>query len=123
MNLAKWDQYPNFSKSEFDCQETGLNEMTHEFMIKLQHLRTKYGHSMRITSGYRSPKHSIEAKKDKPGHHALGVACDIECRGQAAYRLMRLAMDCGFNGIGVSQKGGGRFIHLDIRESPMIWSY
>jgi hypothetical protein len=29
----------------------------------------------------------------------------------------------GFKGIGVQQKGAGRFIHLDDREDPAIWSY
>lgn len=58
-----WSKYPNFSKREFDCKETGENRMTVEFMDKLQELRTRYGKPMRITSGYRSPQHSIEAAK------------------------------------------------------------
>ena len=26
-------------------------------------------------------------------------------------------------GIGVQQKGAGRFIHLDLRSTPTVWSY
>ena len=95
-------------------------------MGKLQALRTAYGKPMRITSGYRCPQHPIEAKKAAPGSHASGCAVDIGVDGQDAYRLLKLAFVAGFNGIGVNQKGAGRFIHLDTLESaprPNVWSY
>jgi hypothetical protein len=38
-------------------------------------------------------------------------------------RFLRLALELGFTGIGVQQKGTGRFIHLDLRAVPAIWSY
>ena len=37
--------------------------------------------------------------------------------------VLRLALDANFTGIGIQQKGHGRFVHLDIREHPAIWSY
>jgi hypothetical protein len=43
-----------------------------------------------------------------------------------AYRLAKLAFDHGFTGIGINQKGGGRFIHVDDLADaprPTIWSY
>ena len=122
-----WGLYPNFKAEEFDCSHCGKNEMKPEFMAKLQVLRMRYGKPMRITSGYRCPKHSIEAKKPKPGAHASGCACDIGVDGQQAYELMKHAFALGFKGIGVSQKSGGpRFIHLDTLEEaprPNVWSY
>ena len=121
--LAKWDLYPNFTKSEFDCKETGENEMKHSFMVRLQKLRNAYGKPMRITSGYRSINHTIAARKSAPGTHTQGIACDIAVDRADAVRLLRLALELGFNGIGVQQKGNGRFIHLDTRENPTIWSY
>lgn len=120
---AKWAEYPNFSKSEFDCQQTGENQMQHAFMVRLQRLRTAFGKPMVISSGYRSPTHSIEAKKDEPGTHAQGIACDIAIDRGDAVRLLHLALEAGFTGIGIQQKGSGRFIHLDTREHPTIWSY
>ena len=60
-----WSDYPNFSKREFDCKETGLNDMQPEFMRKLQELRDLYGKPMKITSGYRSKFHSAEVKKQQ----------------------------------------------------------
>jgi hypothetical protein len=37
-----WNDYPNFSKEEFDCKHSGKNEMKPDFMDMLQDLRTKY---------------------------------------------------------------------------------
>jgi len=124
-----WSIYPNFSKSEFDCRETSENKMVKSFMDRLQSLRIEYGAPMVISSGYRSPMHSIESKKVAPGSHASGRSCDVVVSGSDAYRLVGLAINHGFTGIGVSQKGDTRFIHLDDLESiwsrprPHIWSY
>jgi uncharacterized protein YcbK (DUF882 family) len=121
-----WTRYPNFKADEFKCSHCGVNRMTPDFMGKLQALRTAYGKPMRITSGYRCPQHPTEAKKAAPGSHASGCAVDIGVDGQDAYRLLKLAFVSGFNGIGVNQKGAGRFIHLDTLESaprPNVWSY
>ena len=118
--------YPNFSADEFKCSHCGKNEMQADFMSRLQALRMRYGKPMKITSGYRCPEHPIEAKKAKPGAHASGLACDVGVEGTDAYRLLRLALELGFTGIGVQQKGTGRFIHLDTLEEPPrpnVWSY
>jgi len=58
--------------------------------------------------------------------HNMGIACDVAVQGGDAYNILRLAFAYGFTGIGVNQKGGGRFIHLDTwREPPRpnVWSY
>ena len=115
-----WSKYPNFSKSEFDCQETGENEMQARFLEMLQSLRDRYRKPMARTSGYRSPNHSIERKKAKPGTHAQGIAADIYVTGPDKYRLVKLAFECGFTGIGIDKS----FIHLDAsRDRCAIWSY
>jgi zinc D-Ala-D-Ala carboxypeptidase len=124
--MINWNDYPNFSESEFNCTHCGENHMKAGFLERLQKLRTKRGKAMRVTSGYRCPEHPIEARKSKPGAHASGQAADIGCTGQEAYEIMKLAFELGFTGIGVSQKGSTRFVHLDdIEESPRpnVWSY
>lgn len=121
-----WSRYQNFSKAEFDCTHCGKNEMKPDFLQKLQTLRSVYGKPMRVTSGYRCPQHPIEAKKATPGAHASGCAVDIGVEGQDAHRLLKLAFAAGFTGIGVQQKGSGRFVHLDTLEGgprPNVWSY
>lgn len=118
--IIDWNKYPNFTKEEFDCHETSENDMQPKFMEMLQSLRARYGKPMRITSGYRSPNHSIERKKTKPGTHAQGIAADIYCTGLDKYRLVKLAFELGFTGIGVDTN----FIHLDIsKDRCAIWSY
>jgi uncharacterized protein YcbK (DUF882 family) len=125
MELAKWDQYENFTKEEFDCKHTGKNEMTHEFMAMLQKLRTHYERPIKITSGYRDITHPIEAKKSKGGFHTQGIAADIACDSMQAYDILQLAFKIGFTGIGVNMRGdhNQRFIHLDLREFPLVYSY
>lgn len=121
-----WAEYPNFFPYEFACSHTGDVNMDTEFMSKLQCLRDEYGKPMRITSGYRSPEHPIEAAKDRPGAHASGCAVDISANSQDAYTIVKLAFKHGFTGIGVSQKEGSRFVHLDTLEGhprPNLWSY
>ena len=54
-----------FKIEDFDCQETGENNMSKEFIHKLDKLRAACGFPFYITSGYRSEKHSIESKKAK----------------------------------------------------------
>ncbi len=123
-----WSKYPNFSESEFKCSHTGKAPMHPDFMERLQKLRTAYDKPMKITSGYRDKTHPIEAKKAAPGAHASGRAADVSIRGADAVELLKLALELGFTGIGVQQKGDGRFIHLDDIEDgslprPMLWSY
>lgn len=119
-----WSQFPNFGEHEFRCKcGCGKTLMQQGFMEKLQALRTEYGKPMVISSGYRCSKHPVEARKSTPGTHNEGIACDVAVQGADAHDVLKLAMAHGFTGIGVNQKGGGRFIHLDTRQGPMIWSY
>ena len=110
-----------FKLSDFDCQETGNNEMSEEFLEKLDDLRHECGFPFIITSGYRDPSHSIEARKAKAGTHARGIASDIRINnGNEAYDIIKNAQSMGFTGIGLAKS----FIHVDIRKGmPVIWSY
>jgi uncharacterized protein YcbK (DUF882 family) len=122
--MIDWTKFKNFTKEEFDCKHTGKNEMQEAFMQKLQAMRTEYGKSIKITSGYRDPSHPVEAKKAKAGYHSEGMACDIACNSVEAYPIIRLAIKHGFTGIGVNMKGNSRFIHLDTRPGAgIVYSY
>lgn len=123
-----WVLYPNFSETELRCKHTRQCAMHPDFMARLQKLRTTFGKPMIISSGYRHPTHPVEARKASPGAHALGRAVDVAVEREDAYRLVAFALMHGFTGIGVKQKGGGRFIHLDdvppgVLPRPTIWSY
>jgi uncharacterized protein YcbK (DUF882 family) len=121
--------YKYFTEEELvcrHCNEVGMND---EFMQKVDALRDKLGFSFPVNSAYRCKDHPIEARKASPGAHASGRAIDIGLRGEAAYKLVQGALEAGFTGIGVSQKGPTRFIHIDDLESskgrprPHVWSY
>lgn len=127
MQVNDWTVFaPEFMKHEFDCKETGENQMQRGFMLRLLALRRILGEPMVITSGFRSVKHSEEVKKENwPGWHTKGLACDVHIpNGMTAWPFVKLAMDLGFS-IGVSQNPKqARFIHLDLRPGdPVLYSY
>jgi len=124
--VIDWGRYPNFKESEFACRHCGKTEMDADFLFRLQTLRTRYNKPMTITSGYRCRQHPIEAAKTSSGSHTTGKAADIAVQGADAHRLLSLALDLNFKGIGVQQKGDKRFLHVDdVSEGsrPTVWSY
>lgn len=118
-----------FTEDELKCSHSGKCLMDPSFMLTLEAIRIKCDFPFTITSAYRDPTHPIEAKKAKPGTHASGRAVDIAVRGDKAIKLIKVAFEFGITGIGVQQKGGSRFIHLDDLKledgfaRPNIWSY
>ena len=124
----KWPA-PNFTSEELSCSHCGEEEMDYAFLKKLQDLRSDFGSPMIITSAYRCEDHPNEKSKKTPGAHCQGKAVDVLVNRSDAYRLLSLAFQHGFTGIGVAQKGynNTRFIHLDWnvedKPRPTIWSY
>ena len=129
MDKEEYDQHanrwPDFKSSELACKETGELGVTYELMDALQKLRRKLKRPLTITSGYRSPQHSIEKRKKKPGKHAMGLAVDIAADSNLAYQILSNAARCGFYRIGSCQKGSVRFMHLDVfpEYGGQHWSY
>jgi zinc D-Ala-D-Ala carboxypeptidase len=118
-------EFKYFKLEDFNCQETGENEMSRDFIHRLDELREACGFPFIITSGYRSPSHSIEKRKEKAGKHAQGIAADIKAaNGYQRYKIVEEAIKMGFNGIGVART----FIHVDSRicgadKAPVMWCY
>ena len=121
--------YKYFTEEEVACKHCDESGMNPEFMRKVDVLRGKLDFPFKISSAYRCPQHPIEARKASPGAHASGRALDIMVRGEQAHRLLQGALEAGSTGIGVSQKGPTRFIHIDDLEDsegrprPHVWSY
>lgn len=111
-----------------NCGSTGM-EMDNEFMERLVALREECDFPFAVTSGYRCPSHNIRVSSTSfDGPHTTGKAIDIGVMGDKAYLLLKKALINGFTGIGVSEKGSNRFIHLDTLEAPdyprpNVWSY
>lgn len=123
---TEW-RWPHFSRDEMACRGTGECRVDPDFLDLLEKIRYEFGRPMKVTSGYRSPEYNAKvAKTGATGPHTTGRAVDIAVAGKDAYSLLKLALAHGIRGIGVSQKGPGRYLHLDNVESdarPMIWSY
>lgn len=131
--MTDW-RWPNFTAEEMRCKETGELAMDPGFMDRLQKLRVLVGRPLVPTSGYRSIRHSVEAKKiaemrrkgidpeTMPRTHARGRACDIAADGVLRFQIAALAPGLGFRGIGVAES----FIHLDDWDGPQrpfLWRY
>ncbi len=110
---------------EWACKGTGKIIIVPDFLDRIEELRTRVGFALPITSGYRSPEYNARVSDTSSnGPHTTGMACDIAVTGIKAMTLISTALQLGFVGIGVNQKGTGRFVHLDMaRTVPAIWSY
>ena len=122
--MSTTDHSPRFSRAELQCKHTGRCEMEQSFLDRLEALRGEYGKPIRISSAFRDASHPAEAKKDKVGYHGLGRAADLLV-GYDGYRLLELAIKHGFKGLGCSFRGSveSRFLHVDDRDIPAVWSY
>ena len=120
-----------FSVDELKCKGTDECEMDEGFMKKLEALRHEFNEPMIVSSGYRHESYNQVIGGAKNSPHLYGKAVDVVISGKSAYRLKKLAIEHGFTGIGVSQRGPHekRFLHIDTMENsdthprPWIWSY
>jgi len=83
---------------------------------------------MIIESGYRCPRHPLEAAKAHPGYHAQGIAADVRVPGMTARDLYLLVLRDfpAFTGIGAGRHK--TTLHLDTRPIPkgqraVVWAY
>ncbi len=120
-----------FQPHEFECK-CGCGDMTMNpgFVTRLENLRAIYGKPLTVSSGKRCPSHNAKVSSTgRTGPHTTGYACDFAVDRGDAHKLLECAMALRFKGIGVQQKGGGRFIHVDDlpdapgQPRPTVWSY
>tara|TARA_R110000824_G_scaffold171502_2_gene349144 strand:+ start:758 stop:1135 length:378 start_codon:yes stop_codon:yes gene_type:complete len=118
--------WPHFSFKELSCTCCGVHWMNEEFMNLVEALRLVYDAPLVVTSAYRCPKHNNKVSSTgEDGPHTTGRAIDVAVSRGNAMNILNSALFLGFTGIGVNQKGSGRFMHLDNLEAnrPTIWSY
>lgn len=101
-----------------------------DFMEKVEALRRTLGFALPVTSAARCPDHNARVSgTGRNGPHTTGRAIDLAVSGSKAYAVLSTATFMGFTGIGVNQKGGSRFIHIDDLPNapgcprPYVWSY
>lgn len=117
--------WKNFTRDEFACSHCGKNEIQDSTIDYAQEIRDEVGFALPVTSGYRCPDHPIEKSKMQPGTHARGVAVDFGVSGGKARQVAKVALSKSRGGVGVNQKGSGRFVHVDVdtERTGLFWSY
>ena len=128
---------PHFNESELRCKcSCGRMEFSDAAVGYLEDLRVKFGKPMYLSSAYRCPEYnSLVSSTGPEGPHTQteddNITVDVLTFGADALWLVAYAIMQGFEGVGVSQKGGrgSRFVHLDRlgqttkRPRPWLWSY
>lgn len=119
---------PHFTAKELQCK-CGCGMLpAQDFMDKIERLRVSCGFSMPVTSAARCPEHNARVSgTGRTGPHTTGRAIDLAVDRERAYMVLVAALNMGFTGIGIQQKGASRFIHLDdlpfAQGRPTVWSY
>lgn len=121
---------PHFRREELVCS-CGCGMLPDaEFMKKIEGLRVAYGKPLTVTSAARCPEYNAKVSATGPtGPHTTGHAIDFAVSYADAHKLLSIALKLGFSGIGVQQKGEGRFLHVDDlpnapgQPRPTVWSY
>jgi zinc D-Ala-D-Ala carboxypeptidase len=123
--------YDFFADDEFERIGSDPSKMSPTTMEKLVELRRALGEPLGMNSAWRSVARNTKVGGSKNSPHLYGKAVDLRVHGDTAFRVVTMAEQFGFTGIGVRQKGpvASRFIHLDDMEfsdthyRPTIWSY
>jgi len=126
-----WEEINHFKPHEFDSgspegpdvPNSGRDNMDENFVRLLDDLREWYGKSLYVSSGYRTHQYNIFIRATQT--HETGKAGDILVSGADAMDVLHKALELGFTGIGLSQKGphNKRFIHLDTLDRVALWTY
>lgn len=117
-----WDQLKYFKEEEFQCACCGRADMDFDFLKKLDKAREIIGHPITINSGFRCPAHNnAVSSTGTTGPHVTGKAADLGLAYIEARNALPTLM-LMFSGIGINQKGSGRFIHVD-ELARRIWTY
>ncbi len=125
--------WPNFSKSEIDCnceqcghelwdQKYGASmpEYLINALVRLQALREEWGKAMVMNSAHRCVSHNANVRGKSRSKH-LDIAFDVRIPWNEQEEFKRLALEHGFNGIGLYPNDG--FVHIDdLREYLTQWN-
>ena len=103
--------YRYFKPHEIACKGTGQLFINAEALNALDHLRSLLGHSIQLSSAYRSPYHNSKIGGAPRSSHLSGHAFDVRLQGRDKEIIRKVAQECGFRGFGMRYQ---TFIHVDM---------
>jgi uncharacterized protein YcbK (DUF882 family) len=118
----------NFSLPEFQSKDGSdfpkeVIENLKEVATNLEVLRSHLGHSIYISSGYRSPSHNSKIGGAKNSMHLKGLAADIKVLGFNPLAVFN-AIEALINSGKIKEGGLGLYrswVHYDIRGTKARW--
>lgn len=118
----------HFKVREFRCQDGSDPVFIDTELVELlEKIRTHFGKSVTITSGFRTASHNATvAKAAKYSQHLYGKAADIQVQGISVENVAAYAetLLTGRGGIGIYPPGLGRangWVHVDVRSDKSRW--
>lgn len=121
----------HFTDAELSCRcGCGLLP-SRAFQDKNERLRRLWGKPLIVSSAKRCPAHNRKVSTTGDNGPHTKDAIDYVVAPEDVWGFVRLAMNNGFTGIGVHQRGpyDKRFVHLDDlpnepgQPRPRVWSY
>lgn len=108
----------HFSEDEMKCPCCGVCNMNMKFMNELEDFRQMVDKPIRITSGYRCPRHNATISGASPtSEHLKGNAADMLWETDK-FMMLKMAMAL-FQGIGI----GKNYLHVDLGYKRRMWIY
>jgi lysozyme family protein len=109
----------NFHSREFVCKcgKCDGGFVLPRLLKVLQKMRDEFGRPVQISSGFRCPEHNRRIGGAADSQHTQGTAVDMNCPGVPVSKMVRVAEQCGADGIG---RYSNR-IHVDVRGKKARW--
>ena len=132
-NSTEWKLFRYFKPEEFVCPCCGQVYVLERLVFLLDEARKRWGGPIRVTSGYRCPRHNRRIGGAPRSAHVIGAAADIQpvlqgpegyCRG----RFLAILRVLGFRRFGLWPDFK---FHVDLGDlvdpntylAPDVWIY
>jgi len=93
-------------------------------------IRALWDMPIEVTSGYRSAAWNTHVGGVQGSYHRKGLALDLRPPAGISVEAFRdgildIAHEAGIRGVGYADASKGGFVHVDLRDSPIVvtWSY
>jgi uncharacterized protein YcbK (DUF882 family) len=111
-----------FKTAETVCKCGCGTDVQPGFLKRIDELREKVGHSLRLNSAARCQAHNTKVGGAPKSQHLNGIAADVDTLSLTSsqrYGLLKAALELGFC-VGVN----AAFLHIDIRSGePIVFTY